>query len=113
MPTETITKSFLSQGAVIIAIVVSSIVGFNYIGDRNEAAIDKAFETKCKPLYDDIIVLKAFAKDNRTLINENTADINNTMLSVNIFIDAYNRCFNKEFLRPVDVQEQNYKRKNK
>lgn len=111
MQTESITKSFLSQGVIIISIAVSSIVGFNYIGDRTDKAIDRAFDSKCQPLIEDNVILKAFAKENRALIGENTNDINNTMLTVNIFIDWYNKTYHKDFLRPVDVQEQNYKRK--
>ena len=111
MATETITKTFISQGTIIVSIVVSSIVGYNYIGDRADAAIDRAFENKCRPLIEDNIILKAFAKENRALIVENTMNIDNTALTVNIFLDWYNKTYHKDFLRPVDVQEQTYKRK--
>lgn len=111
MEMSTLTKTFLSQGTVIVSIVVSSILGYNYLGDRTDAAIERAFDNKCKPLIEDNIVLKAFAKENRDLITGNTKDINNTMLSVNIFIDAYNRKYSKEFLRPADMELQSYKRR--
>lgn len=111
MPTETITKTFLSQGAVIVSIVVSTVVASNYMADKNEASINKAFENKCRPLIEDNIILNAFAKENRSLINGHTGDIKNTALSVNVFIDAYNRKHGTEFLRPVDVEELSYKRK--
>lgn len=109
MPTESITKSFLSQGARVISIVVCAVVGFNYMGDRNEVAIQKAFDNKCKPLFEDNIYLKAFAKENRLLINEQSIDAGYTKLSVNLFIDAYNKKYKTTFLRPLDIEEKCYK----
>ena len=108
---ESLTKSFISQGAIVISIAVSSIIGFNYVGDRTDRAIEKAFESKCQPLIEDNIMLKAYAKENRALIISNALDIDHTMLSVNIFIDWYNRTYHKDFLRPVDVEEQTAKKR--
>ena len=109
MQTESITKSFLSQGVIIISIAVSSVIGYNYIGDRNEVAIEKAFDNKCKPLFEDNIYLKTIAKENRLLINENSIDAGYTKLSVNLFIDAYNKKYKTTFLRPIDIEEKCYK----
>lgn len=109
MEPSTITKSFLSQGMIVISIAVSSVIGFNYIGDRNEKAIDKAFEAKCKPLFEDNLILKAFAKENRDLIDEHSLDAGYTKLSVNLFIDAYNKKNGTNFLRPIDIEEKCYK----
>ena len=104
---ESITKSFLTQGVAVVTIAVSSIIGFNYLADRNE----KSFEKALMPFIEEFKAYKIKATENRTLILENTKDIDNTMLSVNIFIDYYNRKYHKEFLRPIDVEEQTYKRR--
>lgn len=101
MTATQISKSFLSQGIAVITIAVSSIVGFNYLADRNDKAIAEALN----PLVSRIDKLEQLNKDAVHLlaVTSNRVDIN--QMCLNNFLTFYNTRFNKEFTRPKDIKE--------
>ena len=96
-----ISASFYLQIGIMVSIVTCSIVGFNYLGTVIEDKIDD----KVSPLIEKINDLEKRINDHDNFLAENKEGVNATITSLNVFIEYYNRVYNKEFLRPIDITE--------
>lgn len=104
-----ITNNFYSQLALILTIAGSSILGFIYLGNLIEDKIQK----EVAPLISQIEDLKKDKVEVRELLAVNTDRVNATMISVNKFLEYYNRTHSKEFLRPMDITERSIESEKK
>lgn len=103
----TISAAFYMQLATIATIVVSSIIGFNFgINKMEEIAA-----AKLKPLIDRIERVEARQDEQDALIAASTNRTQANYICINNFLEYYNTAFHKEFLRPVDLEEQTDKRR--
>ncbi len=101
-----LSANFYMQIALLLSIVTCSIVGFTYLGTLIENKIDD----KIAPILAKIDDLESNAK----WIAENAKAIDNVTVSVNKFIEYYNRTHHTEFLRPSDITAESireYKRR--
>lgn len=94
-----ISASFYMQIGMLVSIVISSIVGFNYLGTLIEDKIDD----KVSPLLAKIQELESKNNDNYQLIADNSRSTTNAIISLNRFLEHYNRIHHTEFLRPSDI----------
>jgi hypothetical protein len=104
-----LSSSFYMQIALLLSIVASSIVGFTYLGTLIENKIDD----KIAPILAKIEDLESDEKENAKWIADNARAIDNVTVSMNKFIEYYNRKHNTEFLRPSDITSESireYKR---
>ena len=98
-----ISASFYLQIGILGSIVVSSIVGFNYLGTIIENKIDD----RIAPLVEKINDLEKRIEEHDQLLASNTDRVTAASVSMNLYIDYYNRVYHKEFLRPSDIVERN------
>lgn len=97
----TISSTFYNQLVVIITISSASVLGFRYLGTMNQEAIKSAIN----PIVERVETLEKKVENTDRLIASNSNRINATMVSINSFLDFYNRTYHKEFLRPMDITE--------
>lgn len=105
-----LSASFYMQIALLVSIVTCSIVGFTYLGTLIENKIDN----KIAPIVKKLNELESKEEENAKWIAENSKAIDNVTVSVNKFIEYYNRKHNTEFLRPSDITTESireYKRR--
>ena len=94
-----ISASFYLQLGIIASIVCSSIVGFTYLG----TLIEKKIDDRITPIVSKIKDLEDKIEDHEQLLADNKENVRAAFTSLNAFIEYYNRVYNKEFLRPVDI----------
>lgn len=105
-----LSANFYMQIALLLSIVTCSIVGFTYLGTLIENKIDD----KIAPILAKIDDFESNDKENAKWIAENAKAIDNVTVSVNKFIEYYNRTHHTEFLRPSDITAESireYKRR--
>lgn len=105
-----LSSSFYMQIALLLSIVASSIVGFTYLG----TLIEKKIDDKIAPILAKIEDLELNEKENARWIVDNSRAIDNVTVSMDKFIEYYNRKHNTEFLRPSDITSESireYKRR--
>lgn len=104
---QAISSNFYMQLLTIGSIAASSIFGFRYmVSEMKDAA-----RNEIKPIVERVIILEEACKSHGILIADNTEQINAVTVSLNNFLEYYNRIYHKEFLRPADVTQTEYKRK--
>jgi uncharacterized protein YlxW (UPF0749 family) len=91
----------------MVTIAASSILGFNYLADRQEKAIDKAIT----PLIAELKEYRQKYADLEDLINMNSNQLNAVEVSMAHFLDFYNKRHNTTFLKPNDIEIREQKRR--
>lgn len=104
---QAISSNFYMQVLTLGSIALSSIFGFRYmVSEMKDAA-----RNEIKPIVERVIILEEACKNHGILIADNTEQLNAVTLSLNNFLDYYTKMYHKEFLRPADVTQTEYKRK--
>lgn len=104
---QVISSNFYMQVLTLGSIALSSIFGFRYmVSEMKDAA-----RNEIKPIVERVIILEEACKSHGILIADNTEQLNAVTISLNSFLEYYNRIYHKEFLRPADVTQTEYKRK--
>lgn len=104
-----ISSPFYTQLVLIVTIVVSSIIGFNWAVNKMEETVDK----KMAPFIAELTAVKKQLGEHGELIAENSQFIDAGIESATTFLDYYNRAFHRVFLRPADILEQSYNRRKR
>lgn len=111
-----VTGAFYAQLLFVLGIFVAGALGFKWcIGEMRAVVTEevKSLVTEIAELKKDLAAVKESVADNDELIADNTAAIRSTAVSTNIFIDAFNRKYHTEFLRPVDITAESIVKENK
>lgn len=104
---QAISSNFYMQLLTIGSIGLSSIFGFRYmVTEMKDVARDEI-----KPIVERVIILEEACKSHGILIADNNEQLNAVSVSLNNFLDYYAKMYHKEFLRPSDVTQTEYKRK--
>lgn len=111
-----VTGAFYAQLLLIVGIFIAGAIGFKWCISEMRSVVSeevKSLVTEIAELKKDLAAVKESIADNDELIADNTAAIRNTVVSINIFIDSYNRKYHTEFLRPVDITTESIVKENK
>lgn len=104
---QSISSNFYMQVLTMGSIGLCSIVGFRYmVSEMKDAA-----RNEIKPIVERVIILEEACKNHGILIADNKGQLNAVSVSLNNFLDYYTKIYHKEFLRPADVTQTEYKRK--
>lgn len=94
-----ISSSFYKQLTTIGAIVVTTLGGVKY--GLNE--VKSVIHDEMRPLAERVDRLENSYENVNTVLAVNTPNIEAVTISVNSFLEYYNRVYHKEFLRPSDI----------
>lgn len=98
--TEGYIKTFYFLLCVIASIVGSSILGFKYLSNENEKAIEKALA----PFVSDLNEYKQKYVELEDIMNKNCDGLRDVQVSMTYFLDYYNKKHNTTFLKPSDIE---------
>ena len=94
-----ISKTFIQQGAAVISIAICSILGFNYLANRNDEAIKLAL----MPIVEKVEKIERLQADQITLLSTTSNRTNIATMCLNNFLSYYNKVNHKEFLKPNEI----------
>lgn len=108
-----ISKSFYAQLLTVITIATSSILGFNYVADKNKESISEAIKTEMSPLMRRVDDLEKKYVSLDEIMKLNCDGVKAINVSVTHFIDAFNKAHNTAFLKPNDIEFVSAKKRKK
>ena len=106
---QAISSTFYTQLVLIVTIVVSSVIGFNWAVNKIEETVDK----KMAPFIAELNLLKKTVEGNAEAIADNVQIIDAVAESTTAFLESYNKMYHKVFLKPADILCQPYKRRQR
>ncbi len=96
---SSISESFYKQITTIGTIVVTSVFGFQYL----ENTVKNTVESSIQPLTKRVESIEKKIEDAENILAMNTQHIQAVSVSLNNFLEYYNKYYHKEFIRPVDI----------
>lgn len=91
--------SFVKYASLFITVIGTTVLTVNWGMDKLKDVV----RTEIRPLVDRIEKLEDFKEEAEQLLAINTTNIQAVTVSVNSFVEYYNRVYHKEFLRPADI----------